>query len=89
MDSACVNKNVINSSLNTGSGYKLTYCSSPDRTYVVEPHQGELDYDNAHKNLDKFYKKVMNQDITKHTLSKSTKKFSAADRAELEKGGVL
>lgn len=60
MDTACTNKNVINSQLNTGNGYKLTYCPSPDKSYVVEPHQGELDYDKARKNLDKFYKKVMN-----------------------------
>lgn len=60
MDAACENKSVIQSNLNTGNKYSLTYCPSPDRAYVVEPHQGELDYDNAHKNLDKFYKKVMN-----------------------------
>jgi len=60
MDAACENKSVINRKLRTTDRYSLTYCPSPDRAYVVEPHKGELDYDNANKNLEKFYTKVLN-----------------------------
>jgi len=88
MDAACENKSVINSQLR-GANYSLTYCPSPDRAYVVEPHKGELNYDDARKNLDKFYKKVMNQDITKHSLKKSTAKYSKADMKELKKGASI
>lgn len=84
MDAACENKSVINSKLQSGNKYQLTYCPSPDRAYVVEPHEGELNYDQAHKNLDKFYKKVMNQDITKHSLQKSNKKVSKDAAADLK-----
>ena len=74
MDAACENKSVINRNLRTSDRYSLTYCPSPDRSYVVEPHKGELDYDNATKNLDKFYTKVLNQDVTKHTIEKTSEK---------------
>ena len=59
MDNACESKDVINNNL-AQDKYSLTYCPSPERAYVVEPHKGELNYDDARKNLDKFYKKVMN-----------------------------
>jgi hypothetical protein len=29
--------------------YSLTYCTSPDKAYVIEPHGGELNYDEAYK----------------------------------------
>lgn len=59
MDAACENKGIINRQVQTG-GYSLTYCPSPDRAYVVQPREGELDYDKAHKNLDRFFRKVIN-----------------------------
>lgn len=88
-DAACSNKSVINTQLNTGAKYSLTYCPSPDRAYVVEPHRGELNYDQAYKNLDKFYTKVMNQDITKHTIKATTQKFSKEETNNLKRGNSL
>lgn len=35
---------------------------------MVEPHGGEINYDLAEKNKEKFYEKVMNQDITQHKV---------------------
>lgn len=35
--------------------YRLHYTSSPDKSYVIEPRGGELNYDLAHKNPQKFY----------------------------------
>lgn len=35
--------------------YSLTYCSSPGKSYIIEPHGGELNYALAEKNPLKFY----------------------------------
>ena len=44
--------------------YGLTYCTSPDKAYVIEPKGGEIDYRLAYKKPLAFYDKVMNQEIT-------------------------
>lgn len=55
--------------------YSLTYCSSPGKSYIIEPHGGELNYNLAQKNPLKFYEQVFNQNITKHkVLETETKK---------------
>lgn len=40
--------------------YSLTYCSSPGKSYIIEPHGGELNYANYEKNPEKFYQQVFN-----------------------------
>lgn len=40
--------------------YSLTYCSSPGKSYIIEPHGGALNYDIAEKNPLKFYDQVFN-----------------------------
>jgi hypothetical protein len=40
--------------------YSLTYCTSPDKAYVIEPHDGEINYDEAYKKPNQFIQKVMN-----------------------------
>jgi hypothetical protein len=40
--------------------YSLTYCPSPGKSYVIEPHGGELKYALAEKNPEKFYDQVFN-----------------------------
>ncbi len=39
----------------TTGGYKLTYSTSPGKSYVVEPHGGELNYALVDRNPEKFY----------------------------------
>ena len=39
--------------------YSITYVVDPKRTYVVQPKEGEINYDSAFKNPNKFYDKVM------------------------------
>lgn len=56
--------------------YTLTYVASPDKTYVIEPKGGEIDYELAHKNPLKFYDNVMNQDIQEHSCAKKGGKRS-------------
>ena len=50
--------------------YSLTYCSSPGKSYVIEPHGGELNYKLAERNPLKFYEQVLTQDITKHKIKR-------------------
>jgi hypothetical protein len=48
--------------------YAFIYTPSPDKSYVIEPHGGQIDYSKAKRDPNKFYNDVFNQDITKHTL---------------------
>lgn len=41
------------------------YNPSPGKSYIIEPHEGEINYKLAHKNPLKFYDQVLSQDITK------------------------
>jgi hypothetical protein len=52
--------------------YGITYTSQPGKSYVIEPHGGELDYKLANKNPLKFYDQVFNQDITKHKVKEGS-----------------
>ena len=70
--------------LQKNKNYSLTYCISPDKAYIVEPHGGEIDYDQADKNLEKFYDKVMNQDITQHKVRESKELKEQQKRREVE-----
>jgi hypothetical protein len=58
-------KKVMANNIQRGD-YSQTYCVSPGKSYIIEPHGGELNYNLAHKNPLKFYDQVLNQDITKH-----------------------
>ena len=49
----------------------MVYVTGPNKSYVVEPHGGELNYKMAEKNPLKFYDQVFNQDITKHEVKES------------------
>ncbi len=42
------------------NGYNIKYCSQPGKTYIIEPHGGELNYEIAEKNPLKFYDQVFN-----------------------------
>lgn len=56
--------------MQNNQNYKLHYTASPDKSYVIEPKDGELDYDMAYKNPIKFYDQVMTQEILQHKVSK-------------------
>lgn len=49
---------------------------------MIQPKEGEINYDLAHKNPLKFYDKVMQQDITEHKVQKS-KQVSASEPGHL------
>ena len=50
--------------------------ASPDKTYVIEPKGGEINYALAYKNPLKFYDNVMNQDIREHSCAQTGGKRS-------------
>lgn len=54
--------------------YTLRYVSSPKKSYVVNPKEGEINYNLAYKNFDKFFNKVSTQKITKFRVSEDKKK---------------
>ena len=43
--------------------------ADPHKTYVIQPKEGEINYDLAAKNPLKFYDKVMGQDVMEHKVS--------------------
>jgi hypothetical protein len=47
------------------SAYSIRYVSSPKKSYVVKPKEGEINYNMAYKNFDKFFQKVSTQTVTK------------------------
>ena len=53
--------------------YSITYVVDPKKTYLIQPKEGELNYDNALKNPSKFYDRVMNQDVMEHRVAKKTR----------------
>lgn len=55
-------KKKIGSGLNRGE-YSQIYSIGPGNTYVIEAQGGELPYEMADKNPQKFYTQVLNQDI--------------------------
>lgn len=50
--------------------YALTYTPGPGKSYVIEPHDGQLNYRLAEKNPLKFMEQVLAGDVTKHTVGK-------------------
>jgi hypothetical protein len=62
-NSTWAHKEVIADNMKASQAYKLHYTTSPDKSYVIEPRGGELDYNLAYKNPLKFYEQVMTQDI--------------------------
>ena len=46
----------------------MTYVPCPEKSYVIEPHGGEIKYKLHEKNPQKFYDHVINQDITEHQV---------------------
>ena len=60
----------------------MTYVTDPQKTYVIEPKEGEINYDLAKKNPNKFYDQVMKQDVREHKVQE-TKKVTTVGDGEL------
>lgn len=44
--------------------------NNPEKSYIIEPHEGEINYNIVFKNPNKFYDQVFNQDVTKMTCKR-------------------
>ena len=53
--------------------YAITYVVDPHSAYVIQPKEGEIDYDVAKRDPNKFYDTVMNQDVVEHKVAKKTR----------------
>ncbi len=54
------------------NNYSLRYVTSPKKSYVVNPKDGEINYKQAYTNFDKFFKKVSNQKVQKYRIAEDT-----------------
>ena len=48
--------------------YSQTYCISPGKSYVIEAQGGELPYEIAEKEPQRFYNQVLRQEIKKYNI---------------------
>eukprot|EP00351_Strombidinopsis_sp_SopsisLIS2011_P005856 CAMPEP_0116871340 /NCGR_PEP_ID=MMETSP0463-20121206/1626_1 /TAXON_ID=181622 /ORGANISM="Strombidinopsis sp, Strain SopsisLIS2011" /LENGTH=148 /DNA_ID=CAMNT_0004509535 /DNA_START=992 /DNA_END=1438 /DNA_ORIENTATION=+ len=53
--------------------YQLMYNISPKKSCIVQPHDGEIDYDMAQKSPKKFYHRVLDQEVTEHVARDNQK----------------
>ncbi len=53
-------KKTMKSSVETKGNNVYTYTASPDKSYVIEPHGGPLNYSLVKKNPNKFYDQILN-----------------------------
>ena len=59
-NTAVDHKKVMKASNVQKGDYSLVYTTSPKKSYIIEPHGGELNYKLAQKNPEKFYEQVFN-----------------------------
>lgn len=69
-NTAFEHKKVISNNVQKGE-YSITYITSPGKSAVIEPHDGEINYKLVDKNPSKFYNDVFNADVTKHKVVKA------------------
>ena len=75
-DLASTSKHVQRVGLHTGE-YSQVYSIEPGKTYVIEPQGGELPYDMVDQSPQKFYSKVLNQNILKCNVKMRGKLYFA------------
>jgi hypothetical protein len=61
----------LSKNLHKGDKYSLTYVCDPKKTFVIQPREGEIDYDMAEAQPVEFYKKVMKQKVTEHKVARA------------------
>ena len=83
-------KKMLKKNFQSSQDYSLQYFTDPKKSYVMEPKEGEINYDNALKNPNKFYDKVLSQDIQQTKVRKNKEQVKALEeiRAQERKSGV-
>ena len=72
-EAAWKHKEFLSKNLAKNDEYSLTYVTDPQKTYVIEPKEGEINYDLAKKNPNKFYDQVLSQDVREHKVQETRK----------------
>ena len=62
---------VENKSGITDGKYQLTYTTSPDKSYVVKPDDGEINYEKYGNKASKLVDKIMNGGVERFELSET------------------
>ena len=70
-EAAWKHKAFLSKNLHKGDKYSLTYVCDPKKTFVIQPKEGEIDYDMAEAQPVEFYKKVMKQKVTEHKVARA------------------
>ena len=63
---------VLNENVQLEKDYSIKYTSQPGKSYIIEPHEGELNYKMAYKKPLQFYEDFFEQEITKHKVKESS-----------------
>ena len=50
------------------NNYSIKYVASPKKAYLVNPVEGEINYEKAKKNYNKFYDEVSKQKVVKYGM---------------------
>lgn len=89
MKNTTTKHHALEENMKKDSEYSIQYTMSPERSYLVKPKEGEIDYAKCGKNVEKFAKKVGKQKVesieiderksktTKHTPARKSKKKTA------------
>ena len=70
-NASVTHKSVFKEGIEMKREYSIGYTPGPEKSYIIEPHGGKINYKLAEKNPLKFYDQVMNQDITMHKVKES------------------
>lgn len=78
-------KNIRASPEKSKKGYSVRYVTSPKKSYVVKPKDGEINYGLAYKDFDRFFNKVSTQKITKYRVAEGKKKVEPSTHTKWHK----
>jgi len=67
-NSTAKHKKILSERKTKTQTYGLHYTAAPGKSYLIEPKDGELNYDLAYRNPTKFYNRVMTQKVTQHKV---------------------
>ena len=70
-EAAWKHKAFLSKNLHKGDKYSLTYVCDPKKTFVIQPREGEIDYDMAEAKPVEFYKTVLKQKVTEHKVARA------------------
>ena len=88
-EAAWKHKEFLCNNLDKGDKYSLTYVCDPKKTFVIQPREGEINYDMAAKKPVQFYKTVMKQKVTEHKVSRARTFVGKSGTNELPKKKVM